>query len=106
VPPPPQGGGACVDLAYAFFVVADKRDHGSTREEQMQAVREGVDGPFAVHPERTLADLQRVVDLVYRRPDVNAREIEALVREHCVVDERGQPLLRTAWPRQRPRAAR
>jgi len=100
-PPPPRSGGPCADLAFAFFLVAEKRDHGSTRDEQIEALQAGVASPFAQRPEQTLEELLHVVDLVYRRPDASARELEALVRERCVVDERGQAVLRAAWPRRR-----
>ena len=94
-----ESGGVCTDLAYIFFLVAEKRDRGSTQEAQLDALRQGTQSPFAVHPEQTLRELSHVVELVYRRPEASAREIEAAVRDHCAVDERGQAVLRAAWPR-------
>jgi hypothetical protein len=99
-PVPPAGGGPCADLAHIFFLVADQRDHGTPRDALIRALRTGVDSPFAIHPNATFRDLLRVVDLVYRRRDAKAPEIEAMVRHDCVVDGRGRPVLRTLWPRQ------
>ena len=38
-PTPPQGANACESLAYVFFLVAENRDRGRTREEQVEMMR-------------------------------------------------------------------
>jgi hypothetical protein len=95
-PYPPKAEGVCAQLAYAFFLVAEKRDRGSTREDQIETARESVDNPFARHPDETLAFLLRMVDFVYRRPEASAEQIQAQVMEGCAVDQRGQAVL--LWP--------
>jgi hypothetical protein len=89
---------ACEGLAYVFFLVADKRDHGTDREEQIETARESVANPFTRQPVQTGRDLRHVIDLVYRHPEASAAEIEAKVRANCQVDARGQAVLRTLWP--------
>jgi hypothetical protein len=97
--PPPARAGACAELAYIFHFVAEKKDRGSTQAELLEALRAGSETPFASHPEQSYQELARVVELVYRRPEANARQIEAAVRAQCSVDENGQPVLRALWPR-------
>ena len=79
-----------------FLVVAENRDRGHTREMQVERLRESVDNPFSEDPDDALADLLRVVDAVYRRPDQSARQLEASVLDDCVVNDRGQAVL--LWP--------
>lgn len=92
-PTPPQGGDACDSLAYVFFLIAENKDRGKTREEQIGMVRAGVDNPFATRPDATLQSLLGVVDLVYERPDESADEIRTSVLEACSVNEKGQAVL-------------
>jgi len=102
-PVPETRDGACADLAYVFFLVAEKRDRGSTRDAQLEALRRSIDTPFATQPDRTLRQLEQVIELVYRRPELPAREVEAMVRDDCVVDEQGRAVLRRLWPKQAAR---
>jgi hypothetical protein len=97
-PVPPAGGDVCANLAYVFLLVAEERDRGSTKEAQIETVRESVDSPFVTRPEETLRYLLRVVDLVYERSDASASEIEADVRDSCIVDEQRRAVVSTHWP--------
>jgi hypothetical protein len=97
--PPPATGSACDELAYIFAFVAAKKDEGLGKEPLLEALRRGTETPFAAHPERSYRQLAQVVELVYRRPELDAGEIEASVRAHCVVGDDGQPVLRALWPR-------
>ncbi len=97
-PEPRENAGVCEGLAYVFFLVAENRDRGSTREEQIEGAREGLGNPFTSQPGQTGRDLRYVIDLVYRYPEASAAEIEARVRDGCRVNERGQAVLETLWP--------
>jgi hypothetical protein len=97
-PVPPNDGEPCAGLAYVFLLIAQEKDRGSTREAQIEMVRESVDSPFVSRPDETLRHLLHVVDLVYRCPDSSAGEIEAIVRDGCVVDEQGRAVLKASWP--------
>jgi hypothetical protein len=97
---PAPRGGACSDLAYAFFLVAEKKDRGASKDEQIEALRESIATPFATQPDRTLRQLERVVEIVYRNPELSAAQIQARVRDDCVVDEQGRAVLPRIWPRQ------
>jgi hypothetical protein len=99
-----ENADACEGLAYVFFLVADKRDHGAGREEQIAAAQESVANPFTRDPRQASRDLLHVIDLVYRHPGADAAEIEAQVRAHCEVDARGRAVLRTLWPAPEPAA--
>lgn len=92
-PAPPPSENACESLAYVFFLVAENRDRGRTREEQVEMMRASVDNPFAKHPEKTLRSLLGVVDLVYQRTDASADEIRDSVLHTCSVDETGRAIL-------------
>lgn len=92
----PAVEGACDGLAYVFFVVAEKRDRGETRDAQIRMAQESVQNRFTDDPEQALADLVRVIDAVYRRPGQSARDLEASVRDDCVENELGQAVL--LWP--------
>jgi hypothetical protein len=100
---PETRGGVCSDLAYAFFLVAEKKDRGASKDAQIEALRQSIDTPFATQPDQTLRHLERVVEIVYRNPELSARQIEAKVREDCVVDEQGRAVLPRIWPRQAAR---
>jgi hypothetical protein len=88
----------CEGLAYVFLLIAQEKDRGSTKNAQIEMVRESVDNPFVTRPDETLRHLLQVVDLVYRRSDSSAPEIEASVLDGCAVDERGRAILTTPWP--------
>lgn len=92
------GGDVCADLAYVFFLVAESRRKGATKETQVAEVRESVRNPFATDPAATEETLLHVVNLVYLVPNKTSREIEALVLESCDVGDRGQAVLKTLWP--------
>ncbi len=92
-PTPPPGANACESLAYVFFLVAENRDRGRTREEQVEMMRASVDNPFAKQPEETLRSLLGVVDLVYQRTDAGADEIRDSVLQSCSIDETGRAIL-------------
>lgn len=92
--------GVCADLAYIFLLIAEERDRGSTREAQIERVRESVDNPFVTRPDETLRHLLQVVDLVYRRSDASATEIQEIVLDGCAADEDGRAVLRASWPTQ------
>jgi hypothetical protein len=96
-PIPPKSGEVCADLAYVFLLVAEEKDRGSTKEAQIEMMRETVDNPFVSRPNETLRHLLQVVDLVYGRSDATAREIEAIVLDDCVVDEQRRAVLTTNW---------
>ena len=101
---PATRGGACSDLAYAFFLVAEKKDRGASQDAQLEALRQSIDDtPFATQPDRTLRQLEQVVEIVYRNAELSAREIEAKVRDDCAVDEQGRAVLPRIWPRQAAR---
>ena len=93
--------GACEGLAYVFFLVAESRDRGSSRAQQIERARESVANPFAGEPRQAGDDLIHVIDLVYRHPEASASEIEAQVRGDCELDEDGHAVLRTLWPARR-----
>jgi hypothetical protein len=93
--------GACEGLAYVFFLVAENRDRGRSREEQIERARESVVNPFAAEPRQAGNDLIHVIDLVYRQPEASASEIESQVRDDCEVDDNGHAVLRTLWPARR-----
>lgn len=84
-----------------FFLVAESRNRGSSREQQIERAGESVANPFAREPRQADNDLIHVIDLVYRHPEASASEIEAQVREDCEPDENGQAVLRTLWPARR-----
>ena len=96
-----QTADACEGLAYVFFLVAEERDGGTSREEQIERARQSVANPFAGEPRQAGNDLLHVIDLVYRHPEASPSEIEAQVRADCEVDERGHAVLRTLWPARR-----
>jgi hypothetical protein len=100
---PETRGGACSDLAYAFFLVAEKKDRGISQDAQLEVLRQSIDTPFATQPDRTLRQLERVVEIVYRNPELSAAQIQAKVRDDCVVDEQGRAVLPRIWPRQAAR---
>jgi hypothetical protein len=97
VPPkthvPPESGDACANLAYVFFLIADARDRGDTKEDQIEKLQASVENPFATRRETTLRSLLGVVDLVYLRPDESAEEIRESVLADCAVDERGRAVV-------------
>lgn len=90
---PPKDGDPCENLAYVFFLVADARDRGETKQEQIDKMQASVDNPFAVQREATLRSLLGVVDRVYLRGDESAEEIRTSVRAHCSVDAQGRAVL-------------
>lgn len=98
MPPPP--GDACQGLAYVFRLIGENKDRGMTKREQIQLARGGVGNPFALDPERALHSWLRMIELVYRRPDANAREIQAMALRACTVNDRGQVVL--LWPKPQP----
>ncbi len=97
-PEPRANADACEGLAYVFFLVAEQRDRGSTREEQLEKTQESLESPFTSDPGQTGRDLRYVIELVYRYPEASAAEIEAKVRDGCRVNEQGQAVLQTLWP--------
>jgi hypothetical protein len=97
-PTPPDDAGVCANLAYVFLLVAREKDRGTTKEAQIEMLRESVDNPFVTQPDQTLRHLLQVVDLVYQCPDSSAHEIEAMVLDGCVVDDQGQAVVRAHWP--------
>ena len=100
---PATRGGACSDLAYAFFLVAEKRDRGASKDAQMEALRQSIDTPFATQPDQTLRQLEQVVEIVYRNRELSAPQIQAKVSDDCVVDEQGRAVLPRIWRRQAAR---
>ncbi len=95
-PLPPEGGGTCENLAQVFFAIAQSRDRGRSKRQQVRALRRSVDSPFSEDPEVTFRQLERVIEWVYERPE-SAGELAQLVREDCVVNEKGQAVLRTIF---------
>lgn len=93
-----QSADACEGLAYVFFVVAENRDRGSSREEQVARARQSVVNPFSGEPRQAGNDLLHVIDLVYRNPEASPAEIESHVRDDCELDGQGHAVLRTLWP--------
>jgi hypothetical protein len=98
-PIPPASGDVCQDLAYVFFLVAEQKQRGLSRDAQIARLREDVRNRFSTRPEQTLDQLVQVVELVYETPHADARELEASVLDHCSVDERGHAVLRTSRAR-------
>lgn len=90
---PPEKGDPCADLAYVFFLVADARDRGETKDAQIENMRSSVDNPFTARREPTLRSLLGVVDRVYLRSDESAEEIRSSVLSDCSVDEQGRAVL-------------
>ncbi len=90
--------GVCADLAYTFRLVAQQRDLGVTKQEQIEATRKMVRSPFVRQKERTLGHLLTLVDLVYLNDEASAHEIEGYVLENCVVSEQGHAVLKRLWP--------
>jgi hypothetical protein len=98
-PMPPAGGGVCEDLAYVFFLVAEQKQRGVSRDAQIERLREDVRNPFSTRPEVTFDQLVQVVERVYETPHASALELEARVLDHCSVNERGEAVLRTSRAR-------
>lgn len=94
----PRDDGPCNDLARAFYLIAEAREEGALREEQIESLRAGVDSPFVRRPEDALDAMLHIVDLVYRMPESNPRGIEQRVRDNCVENEQGQAIVRAIWP--------
>ncbi len=97
-PVPPPVGNRCAELAYVFYLVAENRDRGQTREQQVEALGESVQSPFVGEPGPTLRALERVVDAVYATPDASAAEIEDSVLLSCTVNAQGQVVLGNPAP--------
>jgi hypothetical protein len=96
-PLPPVSGSVCEGLAYVMFLIADHRDHGRSRQEQLEMARNGVGNPFSAQPERTLQSWQHLIELVYREENASAAEVRVRTLERCDVNERGQAIL--LWPK-------
>ena len=95
-PLPPDGGSdVCTRLAYVFYLVAERREQGASRRDQLAALPESVDNPFTLHPGSAHESLRRVVEIVYAQPRGAARELEAEVLESCTVDAQGHAVLKS-----------
>ncbi len=92
-PVPPSRSDPCGDLAYVFMLVAENRDRGQSREEQIEALGESVHSPFVGRPDQTLRTLTRVVDAVYAAPRASPAEIEDSILRQCRVDAQGRVVL-------------
>ncbi len=92
-PLPPSRGDLCADLARVFHTVAESRDQGKTRRQQIDALAESVGSPFIGEPESTLRSLTRVVDVVYEAPQASPEQFEYSVLARCRVNARGQVVL-------------
>ncbi len=92
-PLPPSRGDLCVDLARVFHSVAESRDGGKTRKQQIDALAESVGSPFIGEPESTLRSLTRVVDMVYEAPQASPEQFEYSVLARCRLNARGQVVL-------------
>ena len=63
-PLPPDGGSdVCTRLAYVFYLVAERREQGASRRDQLAALPESVDNPFTLHPGSAHESLRRVVEM-------------------------------------------
>jgi hypothetical protein len=98
----PYGGPRrpCVQLANAFAALAETRDRGVSREQQIEIAR-------ARSPEEEdhakLDQWLQMVDLVYRHSEAGPEEIGWTVLDHCSVDMNGRARVTTLWPGQPPR---
>ena len=91
---PRENGDVCENLAYAFFVVAEKRDRGASQAKQLRELREGMNNPFARRPDQTFERLSQVVSYVYAAEALSAGELEVRVLAHCTVSEQGHAVVR------------
>ena len=92
---PPREAGVCEELAYVFFLVAQGRDRGYSRRDQLRSMSKSVNNPFAKRPEATLGQLVKVVDFVYAQPGDSPEEIEGRVLDRCSVDAGGHAVVRS-----------
>jgi len=86
---------ACARLANAFYRIADQKNHGVTKEAQIEVMHEATRRPGADAMRRHWLHM---IDLVYRFSDASAQEIGMTVLDHCAVDGRGQAVVITLWP--------
>ena len=94
----PGNGEVCAQLAHVFFLVAQSRDKGASREDEISRLRESVQNRFVKNPDQALRQLIRVVDLVYLARDESADSIRGRVQADCDVNRRGDAVLGTFWP--------
>jgi len=80
----------CRELANVFFIIAGYEARGDTKASQLVWLREEYSPDEATSP---LPSFDRALDYVYAS-DAEPKEIRASVMDHCVVDERGQAVLR------------
>jgi hypothetical protein len=92
--PPPQ---ACQDVAASFFAVATYRDEGLNQEQQIALARERVG---VRDSERAFRHWLRIIEIVYRLEDRTPKQIAATVLEGCSLNEHGQAVVKTPWPRE------
>jgi hypothetical protein len=90
-----EPGEACLDLALSFYTVAERRDDGMTREEQVTRAQRRVDRRRG---DETFSHWLRIIDLVYRVPRDTPKEIARRVLESCEVDPQGQAVMKAPWP--------
>ena len=105
-PLPASRGDLCVDLARVFHTVAESRDAGKTRKQQIDTLAESVGSPFVGEPEATLRSLTRVVDMVYEQPQASPEQFEYSVLARCRVNARGQLVLGDPPPPPEPAVER
>jgi hypothetical protein len=84
----------CTELAYAFYVVAEEKDRGTSKEAQIEKARESL----RTADPAALSQMLHIIDLVYRFSDGTPQDIGATVLDNCAIDQNGQAVVRTLWP--------
>jgi hypothetical protein len=80
----------CRELANVFYIIAGYEARGDSKASQLVWLREEYAPDEETSP---LGIFDRALDYVYES-DAEPKEIRASVMDHCVVDERGQAVLR------------
>ena len=89
-----NSGDPCQNLAYTFYLVAEYKERGASRESQERIARKRV-GRSA----ESLDQWLHVVDLVYRYSDGEPYEIGATVLDNCEIGPGGKAaVVTTLWP--------
>ena len=80
----------CEDFAHAFYLIAQNKDRGVSKEAQIQHLLDvaGVGSPSELGGGDRFT--LRAIEFVYRYPDSNAETIRGLILGRCHVDANGK----------------